>query len=102
MQEPVGGELRGQLLFAGEDLLPAVGAIARQRLDATQPATQIARRDLDRPVGGFVVAQVSLYAVGEEVLQTAADKTLLVVGGDDGHDPRRHGADHSNARSGNS
>jgi hypothetical protein len=88
MDEPVGRQFGGQLLLAAEDLLPAIRAVARDRLDAAEAAFEETLRDLHRMIGRRVVAQIRVDAIGHEVLEAPADETLFVVGGHDGHDAR--------------
>ena len=64
-------------------------------LDAAQPGPEIALGDRDGAVGRLVVAEVRFDALGEEMLQAAADEPFLVVGGDDGQDA--HAVEHNRA-----
>ena len=55
-------------------------------LDSGDSATQITLRDLAGRVGGVVVDQVDLDTLVDQVLQTALDKPLFVMGCENGDD----------------
>src|SRR5438309_1993508 len=86
MHEPVRFERGRKLLFALQERPPTVEARARKGLDADQALAEIALSDADCLVGRAVINQVDLGALSKEMLQTAGDKPLLVVGGQNGYD----------------
>ena len=81
VNEPVGIERRGQPHLA-RALLPNIEHPGSgQRLDPDQSAASIPLRNRNRIIGGFVVDEINLEPLPDEVLYASGNEAFLIVSG---------------------